>query len=110
MKNLATLPCDYHGSSWAGMAKKLFTEWLLKVDNKIKKKSPVLLIIDNCSTHLVNIRLTNARLEFLSPNCTSLLQPLDQGIIKSMKAYFRRRLVERLLINLRMKMETTINM
>ncbi|XP_037580219.1 tigger transposable element-derived protein 6 [Dermacentor silvarum] len=36
-------------------------------------------------------------------------EPLNQGIIKSVKAHYRTRLVQRLLINLRMKLPTSIN-
>jgi hypothetical protein len=33
------------------------------------------------------------RVEFLPPNTTSVCQPLDQGIIRTWKAYYRRRWV-----------------
>lgn len=83
------------------MMRELFSEWLLKVDDQMQKEGrKILMIVDNCSAHLVDFRLTNVCLEFLPPNCTSLHQPLDQGIIKSVKSHFRRRLVQRLLINL----------
>lgn len=110
MKNVVSLPCDYRANSRAWMTRDLFSEWLLNVDSQMRKEDrKILMIVDNCSAHLVNVRLTNVRLEFLPPNCTSLLQPLDQGIIKSVKTEFRRRLVQRLLINLRMNQPTSIN-
>jgi len=37
---------------------------------------------------------------FLSPNTTSLLQPLDQGVIAALKAYYVRRTFQRLLKNM----------
>lgn len=110
MRNVVSLPCHYRANSRAWMTRELFSEWLLKVDDEMRSAGrKILIIADNCSAHLVNVRLTNVQLEFLPPNCTSLLQPLDQGIIKSVKAHYRTRLVQRLLINLRMKLPTSIN-
>nr|XP_037280355.1 tigger transposable element-derived protein 6-like [Rhipicephalus microplus] len=110
MRNVVSLPCDYRANSRVWMTRELFSEWLLKVDDEMRSAGrKILIIADNCSAHLVNVRLTNVQLEFLPSNCTSLLQPLDQGIIKSVKAHYRTRLVQRLLINLRMKLPTSIN-
>ncbi|KAH9378405.1 hypothetical protein HPB48_017512 [Haemaphysalis longicornis] len=92
------------------MTRKLFSEWQLEVDDEMRRAGRrILIIVDNCSAHLVNVRLTNVRLEFFPLDCTSLLQPLDQGVKKSVNAHYRRRLVQRVLINLRMKVATTIN-
>jgi hypothetical protein len=39
-----------------------------------------LLLIDNCSAHKnVPRHIENIKVVFLPPNCTSILQPLDQG-------------------------------
>lgn len=90
------------------MTRELFTQWLLQFDNTMtKKQKKVLLIVDNCSAHMVNVRSSNVQLEFLPPSCTSLLQPLDQGIIRCVKAEFRKRLVQCLLINIRLKLLPT---
>ena len=37
--------------------------------------------------------LSSVRLIFLPPNTTSVFQPIDQGVIKCLKAHYRRRLV-----------------
>lgn len=110
LKNVVSLPCDYRANKKAWMTRELFTQWLLQLDDAMKKKGrKILLIVDNCSAHVVNVRLSNVKLEFLPPNCTSLLQPLDQGIIRCVKAEFRKRLVQRLLINIRLKLPTEVN-
>lgn len=110
LKNVVSLPYDYRANKRAWMTRELFSEWLLKLDDQMRKENrKILLIVDNCSAHIVNVRLTHVRLEFLPPNNTSLLQPLDQGIIKSVKVEFRKRLVQRLIINLRLKQPTSIN-
>lgn len=69
----------------------------------------ILLILDNCSAHLVNVCPNNIWVEFLPPNCTSILQPLDLGIMKNVKVHFRQRLLQRILINLRMQKPDPIN-
>jgi hypothetical protein len=50
----------------------------------------VLLIIDNAPGHpqYINIEDENVQVVFFLPNTTSLLQPLDQGIIKCVKASY----------------------
>ncbi len=50
-------------------------------------------ICNNYPAHLNNVQLQNLRVEFLPPNATSKLQPLDQGIIKVLKQYYCKRLV-----------------
>ncbi|XP_037518287.1 tigger transposable element-derived protein 6-like [Rhipicephalus sanguineus] len=92
------------------MTRELFTVWFLTVDKRMKREGRnILMIVDNCSAHIVNVRLTNVRLEYPPPDCTSVLQPLDQGIIRSVKAHFRKRLVQCVLINLRLQQSTVIN-
>ncbi|KAM7313344.1 tigger transposable element-derived protein 6-like [Ixodes scapularis] len=92
----------------AWMTRELFTEWLLSIDKMKKEGQNILMIVDNCSALIVNVRFTNVHLEYLPPNCTSVLQPLDQGIIRS-KGTLRKRLVQRVLINLRLKQSSVIN-
>ena len=40
------------------------------------------------------------QLEFLPPNTTSKIQPLDQGIIRAMKQHYRKRLLSNLVVKL----------
>lgn len=54
----------------------------------------VMLIIDNAPGHPPNALINfDPRVEvvFLPPNTTSLLQPMDQGVIKTFKSYYTRR-------------------
>ncbi|KAH8031757.1 hypothetical protein HPB51_020828 [Rhipicephalus microplus] len=67
------------------------------------------MIIDNVSARIINERLTNVCPEFLPFNCTFVLQPIDQEIIRSVKAHFRKCLVQRVLINLQLQQSTVIN-
>ena len=50
-------------------------------------------MIDNCPVHYEVQGLSNVRLEFLPPNTTSKSQPMDQGVIRSLKCFYRRKIV-----------------
>lgn len=54
----------------------------------------ILLLIDNAPLHpafsLIDIN-ENVQILFLPPNTTSLIQPLDQGIIRAFKALYIKR-------------------
>ena len=58
-----------------------------------QRKPKIALIIDNCPAHPTIGSLSNARLIFLPPNTTSVSQPMDQGVIRCLKAHYCRRLV-----------------
>ena len=42
--------------------------------------------------------LTNVKAHFLPPNCTSVIQPLDQGIIHAFKYIYRKLIVKFILL------------
>jgi DDE superfamily endonuclease len=56
----------------------------------------VLLLLDNAPGHPVNIKHPNVEIVFMPPNTTSLIQPMDQGLIATFKAYYIRRTFERI--------------
>jgi len=61
------------------------------------KKRKALLFLDRCPAHPLDggEKLRFVRLCFFPPNCTSILQPLDRGIIKCVKGYFRQDLIRK---------------
>lgn len=64
---------------------------------KAQKRS-ILLLIDNAPSHIFDReKLTNVRVEFLPPNTTSHLQPMDAGVIRAFKAHYRRLYITRVL-------------
>ena len=60
----------------------------------------VALIIDNCPAHPIIENLSHVKLVFVPPNTTSLSQPMDQGVIRCLKAHYRKRLVKLILRSL----------
>ena len=64
----------------------------------------ILLTLDNADGHNVTYdvkkQLTNKVLEYFDPNVTSHIQPLDMGIIRSIKAHNRKALVKYCLLKI----------
>ncbi|KAM7296881.1 tigger transposable element-derived protein 6-like, partial [Ixodes scapularis] len=95
-KNIRTLPTDYEANRKAWMTGELFKKRLKKLDRKFELSNrQVLLIVDNCSAHKVDVELKAIKLMFLPPNTTAALQPMDQGVIKNIKSFYKQRAVDR---------------
>ena len=90
-KGVKSIPCRYHRAqpkSW--MSSELFEEWIKEIDRTFSvQKRKVALIIDNCPAHPNVQNLNWVELIFLPPNTTSITQPMDQGVIRSLKAKYR---------------------
>jgi len=54
-------------------------------------------MLDNAPGHPLDLKHLNVEILFLPPNTTSIIQPLDQGIISTFKAYYIRRTFEKIL-------------
>jgi uncharacterized protein YeeX (DUF496 family) len=89
------LPVHYEANSNAWMTQDLFRNWLLQLNNRmLKSNKKIVLFLDNLSGHKIdNLPLSNIIIHFYPPNCTSVLQPLDQGIIRSFKSKYRTRVL-----------------
>ena len=81
----------------AWMTSDMFKEYLHWFDERMVDRK-VVLLIDNFSAHELGLakvqetgELRNTEVIFLPANATSICQPLDQGIIRTWKAYYRRR-------------------
>jgi hypothetical protein len=61
-----------------------------------KSDRKIVLIVDNCAAHPFK-PLSNVRIRYLPPNTTSRLQPMDMGVIHTLKANYRRKLVRRMI-------------
>ncbi|GBN80184.1 hypothetical protein AVEN_96301-1 [Araneus ventricosus] len=80
------------------MTSNIFKEFLLKWDKELKDEK-IVLLLDNCSAHPAEeeLHLKNIKLVFLPPNTTSIIQPLDQGIIRSFKFHYRKTFVQQII-------------
>ena len=86
-----SLPVDYKHNKNAWMTSSLFTEWIEEWDKQLRReRRKILLLVDNCSAHPRIPGLTNIELHFLPPNTTSIIQPMDQGVIKNLKTLYRK--------------------
>lgn len=93
-KNVKHLPCEYKSQKKSWMNSEIFEDWLRKLDRKFRANDrKIALIVDNCPAHPTVANLSNIQLVFLPPNTTSILQPMDQGVIRSLKAHYRGRVV-----------------
>ena len=68
----------------------LFEEWVREVDRRFTKEGrKIVLLVDNCPAHRSIDNLVSTELIFLPPNTTSKLQPMDQGVIRSLKTHYK---------------------
>ncbi|XP_066268105.1 tigger transposable element-derived protein 4-like [Branchiostoma lanceolatum] len=95
--NVRSLPVTYRNNKTAWMTSDLFLEWLQTLDRKMGQQNRrILLFADNAPSH-PDIELVNVELKFFPPNTTSKLQPMDQGIIQTVKLKYRKRQLRRIL-------------
>ncbi|KAK3875186.1 hypothetical protein Pcinc_019926 [Petrolisthes cinctipes] len=82
---------DYVKGYFSNYAKKYCEE------NNLRNK--VLLLVDNAPGHpeICKDWCENVEVQFLPPNTTSLIQPMDQGVIATFKAYYLRRTIQQLI-------------
>jgi uncharacterized protein YeeX (DUF496 family) len=53
-----------------------------------------LLLVDNATSHGGTMVMSNVIVIFLPPDLTSEVQPLDQGIIRSVKVRYRKKMLQ----------------
>jgi len=96
-KNVKNLPVEYEANKNAWMTADIWRDWLARVDKKMRSKGrKIIMLCDNCAAHSNDVKLTNVKLVFLPPNTTSLIQPMDQGIIANFKKQYRSLVLRRL--------------
>ncbi|XP_065667761.1 tigger transposable element-derived protein 4-like [Hydra vulgaris] len=89
-KGVKNIPCCYWAQPKSWMLAELFEKWFKEIDLKFSfQKRKIALKVDNCSAHPNVQKLNWVELIFLPPNTTSITQPMDQGVIRSLKAKYR---------------------
>lgn len=69
---------------------------LSKLNTRLRKESrSIILFMDNAGCHPEDVvdKYSNVKVIFLPPNTTSVLQPLDLGIIQNFKVHYRKLLL-----------------
>lgn len=99
--NMNNLNVHWMSSKKGYMSAKLSQDWMKEAfipqvekhckDNNIRFN--ILLLLDNAPGHSPLLRTAhpNVKVEFLPPNTTSLIQPLDQEVIACVKAQYSKR-------------------
>ena len=107
---MSSLPVSYMSQSKAWMNATLFEAWfhdkfipcVKKFCLDKKKEYTVLLLLDNAPAHPSCDKLTSRDGKvtslFLPPYTTSILQPLDQGVLEAMKRRYKKYLLHHVII------------
>ena len=89
-KHVKHLPCRYRSQKKSWMQSILFEDWVREVDRRFTKEGrKIVLLVDNCPAHPSIDNLVSTELISLPPNTTSIIQPMDQGVIRSLKAHYK---------------------
>ena len=91
------MPDTWKWNKKAWMTSAIFTEWIHAFD---KTATYSYLLLDNAPSHATNINLTNVKMQLLPSNTTSILQPLDQCFLQTVKAKYRKSLLTQVLAQL----------
>lgn len=107
--NTTLLPVHYYHQHAAWMNRQIFEDWffqkfipevrLFLSDNNLPQKA--VLLLDNAPSHpsqsVLKSEDGNIFTMFFPPNVTSIAQPMDQGVIETMKRLFRKDLMMKLI-------------
>ena len=88
---------DWYASKNAWMTGEIHHQIMSKLNNEMRLSNRhILYVCDNASSHQVR-EYSHIKFLMLPPNATSIMQPLDQGIILSAKRRYKKKLAERYL-------------
>nr|XP_042909310.1 tigger transposable element-derived protein 4-like [Parasteatoda tepidariorum] len=96
-QNVKSLPCDYDSNQKSWMTIAIFEGYLKKLDSKMWREKRNIIIFVDRAAHSKENNYTNIRLQFLPPNSSSVLQAIEQGVIKVFEQHYKMRLVKRML-------------
>ena len=96
-------PLQYYNNKKSWMTLDNWETIITKFNLKIQRNGRngnVLLFCDNASCQKLNYELSNTKMIFTPSNTTSLIQPLDKGIIQRVKVYYRTQLIRHMVIDI----------
>jgi hypothetical protein len=100
-----SLPVIYKGQPRAWVTQDIFKEWFFeefvpavrRKMSELKLPKKALLVLDNAPGHPSEDELLSddgqITTMFLPPNCTPILQPMDQNVIQAIKLHYRKTLL-----------------
>jgi len=91
----ASCPLPYFNQKSAWMDSVVYQKWFTSVfvaGVQARTREPVILIVDNCGAH-TELTHPQVRICALPPNVTAIHQPLDAGVIASVKRRYKKRLI-----------------
>ena len=108
-KNIV-IPLSYYSSKKGWMTREVFEKWFhsefvpsvrqFSAKNNITPSA--VLLLDNAPSHHTIMQLKSddglIKVFYLPPNCTAILQPMDQNLICTIKKKYRRKLIEEVLL------------
>lgn len=108
-KHIQAIPIKYTGQKSAWMDRQKFVEWytelfLPEIEAKHGESGrKCILLLDNAPTHpsaeILNSLSDKCKVVYMPPNVTSLIQPMDQGVIEKLKKVYRKYFLREFLIN-----------
>ncbi|XP_062710749.1 tigger transposable element-derived protein 1-like [Aedes albopictus] len=92
----SNLPVHYRSNKKGWMTQDIFNDWVEncfapELESFCRSRNigfKALLLLDNAPSHPTTFDHPNVKLLYLPPNTTSLIQPLDQGIIRNFKLLY----------------------
>ncbi|KFM64756.1 Jerky protein, partial [Stegodyphus mimosarum] len=100
-KGVTILPVIYRANKRAWMTRALMKDWFENhfipearqhlTSIGLPGDSKIVLIVDNCLAHtsLQVLAKDNVSVLFFPPNCTSIIQPMDNGIVHTLKCKYK---------------------
>jgi hypothetical protein len=107
LKGIKILPVIYCANKCACITQEIFGEWfnthfVPEVRDHAKKvgllDNAKILLLGNCPAHppAETLIKQNIFVSYLPPNCTAVIQPMDQSIIKNFRCYYRSEMMRKI--------------
>jgi len=102
LRNVNALPVSYKNQKSAWMTQEIFVAWFQKEFVPAVKTflqaaelpCKALLVMDNCSSHKVAMKVDDISVMYFPANTTSLIQPMDQGVLQNLKLLYKQDLMK----------------
>jgi hypothetical protein len=107
LKGVNNFPLHHHAKKRAWIISQLMLDWFVnyfapEARDHCKSKGlgdncKIILTLDNCPAHpdASLLVLGNVGVVYLPPNCTSIIHPMDQGILWSLKCCYSQQLIQK---------------